>query len=36
MVEKYNIRTDLALEAAQMQAKTARLTSRPGMEVRRR
>lgn len=28
--------TDLALEAAQMQAKTARLTSRPGLEVRRR
>lgn len=28
--------TDLALEAAQMQAKTARLASRPGLEVRRR
>ena len=28
--------TDLALEAAQMQAKSARLTSRPGLEVRRR
>lgn len=28
--------TDLALEAAQMQAKAARLTSRPGLEVRRR
>ena len=28
--------TDLALEAAQMQAKTIRLTSRPGLEVRRR
>lgn len=28
--------TDLALEAAQMQAKTARLTSRPGLEVWRR
>ena len=28
--------TDLALEAAQMQAKTTRLTSRPGLEVRRR
>ena len=28
--------TDLALEAAQMQAKTVRLTSRPGLEVRRR
>lgn len=28
--------TDLALEAAQMQTKTARLTSRPGLEVRRR
>ena len=28
--------TDLALVAAQMQAKTARLTSRPGLEVRRR
>ena len=27
--------TDLALEAAQMQAKTVRLTSRPGLEVRR-
>lgn len=28
--------TDLALEAAQMQAKTVRLTSRPGLEVQRR
>lgn len=28
--------TDLALEAAQMQAKSARLTSRPGLEVQRR
>ena len=28
--------TDLALEAAQMQTKTTRLTSRPGLEVRRR
>ena len=28
--------TDLALEAAQMQEKTVRLTSRPGLEVRRR
>ena len=28
--------TDLALEAAQMQAKTARLASRPGLEVQRR
>ena len=28
--------TDLALEAAQMQTKTVRLTSRPGLEVQRR